>query len=104
MAYYDIDAILTDAQVCIYLSIYSLFPFCTKKVEIPMLTKRGAWGNVQKLPCTFELEVPGLGYLDGNVGEDVCFILFFLFCPDPVVIYRASNSSLFLIYLFSPPI
>jgi len=36
--YYDIDAILTDAQ---------------------------------KLPCTFELEVPGLGYLDGNAGGNV---------------------------------
>ncbi|KAJ9666659.1 DNA replication protein [Coniosporium apollinis] len=36
--YYDIDAILTDAQ---------------------------------KVPCTFELTVPGLGYLDGNVGGDV---------------------------------
>ncbi|KAJ9635149.1 DNA replication protein [Coniosporium tulheliwenetii] len=35
--YYDIDAILTDAQ---------------------------------KVPCTFELTVPGLGYLDGNVGGD----------------------------------
>lgn len=38
MSYYDIDAILTDAQ---------------------------------KLPCTFELDVPGLGYLDGNAGETV---------------------------------
>lgn len=38
MSYYDIDAILTDAQ---------------------------------KLPCTFELEVPGLGYLDGNEGGPV---------------------------------
>jgi hypothetical protein len=38
MSYYDIDAILTDAQ---------------------------------KLPCTFELDVPGLGYLDGNAGGTV---------------------------------
>jgi hypothetical protein len=38
MSYYDIDAILTDAQ---------------------------------KLPCTFELEIPGLGYLDGNEGGSV---------------------------------
>ncbi|KAH0537253.1 DNA replication protein [Glutinoglossum americanum] len=37
-SYYDIDAILTDAQ---------------------------------KVPCTFELEVPGLGYLDGNSGGDM---------------------------------
>lgn len=38
MSYYDIDAILTDAQ---------------------------------KLPCTFELEILGLGYLDGNEGGSV---------------------------------
>ncbi|KZZ91292.1 GINS complex, subunit Psf3 [Ascosphaera apis ARSEF 7405] len=38
MSYYDVDAILTDAQ---------------------------------KLPCTFEIEVPGLGYLDGNAGQNV---------------------------------
>lgn len=40
MSYYDVDAILTDAQ---------------------------------KLPCTFELDVPGLGYLDGNPGGTVRF-------------------------------
>lgn len=38
MSYYDVDAILTDAQ---------------------------------KLPCTFEIDVPGLGYLDGNPGSTV---------------------------------
>ena len=38
MSYYDVDAILTDAQ---------------------------------KLPCTFEVDVPGLGYLDGNPGGTV---------------------------------
>ncbi|MBE7180014.1 MAG: hypothetical protein INR71_02205 [Terriglobus roseus] len=37
-SYYDIDAILTDAQ---------------------------------KAPCTFDLSVPGLGYLEGNPGQDV---------------------------------
>ena len=37
-SYYDIDAILTEAQ---------------------------------KVPCTFELEVPGLGYIDDNAGGDV---------------------------------
>ncbi|KAK8215362.1 DNA replication protein [Zalaria obscura] len=37
-SYYDIDAILTDAQ---------------------------------KVPCTFEISVPNLGYLTGNVGEDM---------------------------------
>ncbi|KAH8697594.1 putative GINS complex subunit Psf3 [Talaromyces proteolyticus] len=25
----------------------------------------------QKLPCTFELEVPGLGFLEGNPGENI---------------------------------
>jgi len=38
MSFYDIDAILTDAQ---------------------------------KVPCTFELTVPGLGFLDGNMGGDM---------------------------------
>ena len=37
-SYYDIDAILTDAQ---------------------------------KVPCTFDLDMPGLGYLDENAGGDV---------------------------------
>ncbi|KAI9725856.1 MAG: DNA replication protein [Chrysothrix sp. TS-e1954] len=37
-SYYDIDAILTDAQ---------------------------------KVPCTFDLNVPGLGYLEGNIGADI---------------------------------
>ncbi|KAL6708983.1 DNA replication protein [Coniothyrium glycines] len=37
-SYYDVDAILTDAQ---------------------------------KVPCTFELTVPGLGYLEGNMNGDM---------------------------------
>ena len=39
-SYYDVDAILTDAQ---------------------------------KVPCTFDLDMPGLGYLDENAGGDVQF-------------------------------
>lgn len=35
----------------------------------------------QKLPCTFELEVPGLGILEGNPGEDVCFETLPSICP-----------------------
>lgn len=27
--------------------------------------------DAEKVPCTFELTVPGLGYLDGNSGGDV---------------------------------
>jgi GINS complex subunit 3 len=52
MSYYDIDAILTDAQV------HSLLPnhACT-------ITNLH-----QKVPCTFELDIPGLGYLD-NAGH-----------------------------------
>ncbi|KAI9838272.1 MAG: hypothetical protein M1819_005540 [Sarea resinae] len=38
MSYYDIDAILTDAE---------------------------------KVPCTFEISVPGLGYLDNNSSADI---------------------------------
>ncbi|MCJ1265281.1 DNA replication protein [Lobaria immixta] len=38
MSYYDVDAILTDAQ---------------------------------KVPCTFELEIPGLGYIDDSAGGDI---------------------------------
>lgn len=37
-SYYDVDAILTDAQ---------------------------------KVPCTFEIDVPGLGFIDGHAGTDV---------------------------------
>jgi hypothetical protein len=27
--------------------------------------------DLQKLPCTFEFDGPGLGFLEGNFGEDV---------------------------------
>lgn len=27
--------------------------------------------DAHKVPCTFELDVPGLGYLDDNAGGDV---------------------------------
>ena len=55
-SYYDIDAILTDAQ---------------------------------KLPCTFQLDVPGLGFIDGNAGGDVSLsrALTFLFWIYLNVIY-----------------
>lgn len=33
---------------------------------------------IQKLPCTFELEVPGLGILEANAGEDVSLCSIFL--------------------------
>lgn len=28
--------------------------------------------DAHKLPCSFEIDVPGLGYLDENPGGDVC--------------------------------
>jgi GINS complex subunit 3 len=54
MSYYDIDSILTDAQV-------SSFP--------PMYVRCN--NHDQKVPCTFELDVPNLGYLDNNPGHDL---------------------------------
>ena len=27
--------------------------------------------DAQKVPCKFELDVPGLGFIDGSVGADV---------------------------------
>ena len=59
-SYYNIDAILTDAQVG-----HGFFYF---KCKSRLLTTK------QKVPCTFELTVPGLGYLQGNAGEDVLLI------------------------------
>ena len=53
-SYYDIDAILTDAQ---------------------------------KVPCTFDLDVPGLGYLDENAGGDV---------PNPLHVQSSPVLSIHL--------
>lgn len=61
MSYYDIDSILTDAQVSSR-PVFKFSPSCSKAHTL-----------CQKLPCTFELEVPGLGILEGNPGEDVGF-------------------------------
>lgn len=36
-----------------------------------MDSARADLAHPQKLPCTFELEVPGLGVLEGNPGENV---------------------------------
>ena len=35
-------------------------------------TQRHGLIEQQKVPCTFELSVPNMGYLQGNPGEDVC--------------------------------
>lgn len=52
-SYYNIDNILTDAQVSLPTSTHLLTPTNSSK----------------KVPCTFELEVPNLGYLDNNAGH-----------------------------------
>lgn len=57
MSYYDVDAILTDAQVR---------EMPGSRRDCPDLTYLH-----QRLPCTFELDVPNLGFLDGNSGGDV---------------------------------
>jgi GINS complex subunit 3 len=60
MSYYDIDAILTDAEV----DSPRNWPFSRRQnsqTDAP----------VQKLPCTFNLDVPGLGYIDNNPGHDL---------------------------------
>ena len=54
-SYYDIDAILTDAQ---------------------------------KIPCTFDLDIPGLGYLDENAGGDVPLPL-----PFPTIFLSTPSTS-----------
>jgi GINS complex subunit 3 len=51
MSYYDIDAILTDAQV---------------NLSVPVPDSLLLSNNPQKLPCTFEVDVPGLGYLESS--------------------------------------
>ena len=53
-SYYNIDAILTDAQ---------------------------------KVPCTFTLDLPGMGYLDDNAGGDV-----FLLTASLPLSVSANNS------------
>lgn len=61
MSYYDIDAILTDAQVCV----------CAGRNSTTNAQANQSPLDIQKLPCKFELEVPGLGFLEGNPGENV---------------------------------
>lgn len=51
MSYYDIDAILTDAEVTPTSSVIS---------------DRAEADNKQKVPCQFEIDVPYLGHLDNS--------------------------------------
>jgi len=68
-SYYDIDAILTDSQVRIQL------PRRTAILERASRKREQHTHNPilqQKVPCTFDLTVPGLGHMEGNTGGDVC--------------------------------
>jgi GINS complex subunit 3 len=55
--YYDIDSILTDAEV-----------WTLRGTRIPSLLKRARTNEsrIQKIPCTFQIDVPDLGYLDNT--------------------------------------
>lgn len=53
-SYYDIDAILTDAQ--------ARLPSTPTKNNTKLTT-------VKKVPTTFELDIPALGYLDNSAGH-----------------------------------
>ena len=44
----------------------------------------------QKLPCTFELDVPGLGFLDGNPGQTVRSNVFY---NDPIGDRRSIDMA-----------
>lgn len=66
MSYYDIDAILTDAQ---------------------------------KIPCTFELPVPGLGFLDEDPGGDIPART-----PLPLPLYLAILLAIQRLSPTSPPL
>lgn len=111
MSYYDIDAILTDAEVWITLLPSALLSttvacllrlvvvlrrlniFCPRSCSKPptsciafcsspnVFSLKKSVGyqidkqrTIQKVPGTFELDVPGLGFLDNNAGADVCLL------------------------------
>lgn len=59
-SYYNIDAILTDAQ---------------------------------KVPCTFTLDLPSMGYLDDNAGGDVLLLTTLVSLPLPLTIHPADQST-----------
>ena len=59
-SYYNIDAILTDAQ---------------------------------KVPCTFTLDLPSMGYLDDNAGGDVLLPTTLVPLPSPLTIRPADQST-----------
>ena len=59
-SYYNIDAILTDAQ---------------------------------KVPCTFTLDLPNMGYLDDNAGGDVLLPTTLVPLPPPLTIHPTDQST-----------
>ncbi|TDZ40449.1 DNA replication complex GINS protein PSF3 [Colletotrichum spinosum] len=65
MSYYDIDSILTDAEVCpspISLLVMTLL------LSLILYAYLSTDGD-QKVPCKFELDLADLGYLDNNPNE-----------------------------------
>jgi len=64
-SYYDVDAILTDAQVG-SATRSEVFSWSLVLIFIHPF---------QKVPCTFDVTVPGLGYMEGNPGGDVCIMM-----------------------------
>lgn len=59
-SYYNIDAILTDAQ---------------------------------KVPCTFTLDLPSMGYLDDNAGGDVLLPTTLVPLPPPLTVHPTDQST-----------
>jgi hypothetical protein len=63
--YYSIEAIIADSQVCPTVA--------TLREKYPHACAHPT--SSQKLPCTFALDVPGLGYLDGGSEPDVSTLM-----------------------------
>lgn len=88
--YWSIDSILADNQVS--------FPTCPLYAETQadyLPTCRSS--RPQKLPCTFALDVPNLGYLDGSGDPDVCPRL-----PFPLLFLLPSRRATSLPLHFFP--
>lgn len=74
--YYSIDAILADNQVRLRTQAARSPPAPLELSAAADLDDCCIWccPALQKLPCTFLLDVEGLGYLDGGSGNDVSLV------------------------------
>ena len=50
--------------------------------------------DAQKVPCTFELDVPGLGYLDDNAGGDVGTVVLASPLPDHPLTHPSFKKNI----------